>query len=488
MIRLHISKTKQAELRQQLVSGCHRMGLRVRILNEDEQPIHSLTAPAQKITSGEVQYDVTADVSRVLNLTVVDDKGKLRMEHGSPAHGAIFINRFVAVEYKVWLPKAREWVDIPVFWGPLTGFEHNGVECQIEAMGKEVLLRDPHFIGKGFTLHKGTSLHDCIHRVASAMGNRRFRIAKTPGQRLKHPRSVSKWAEAWNLIVGKDRVAGFKQRVPPKGKKRDDDKKGEDDNASKQPSGGLVRLIKGHFEAFFDGLGRLVVRKVIGHPVYRFKWGRDFTARPNIIYDNTSFRNHVVVIGGVKKGKGKKDARAQGEAQLKPTDPLSPKRLAWHGVAQRMTHKVTADNLTDNKACRQKAQEILKHVAQQGVDAEFECFPIPMCEERDWVLIEGKGYRYKFMLRQWTLPLTSGESMSIGRKKRVRPKKRSHRRGGGHAGPPGGRGGHGRGGGGKHDGGGGRHGDGGRGGGKHGDGKHRHHSSHHSRHGGGKKK
>lgn len=482
MIRLHISKDKQAELRQQLVSGCHRMELRVRILNENEQPIHSLTAPAQKITSGEVQYDVTADVSRVLSLTVVDEKGRLRMEHGSPAAGAIFINRFIAVEYKVWLPNAREWVNIPVFWGPLTGFEHDGVECQIEAMGKEVLLRDPHFIGKGFTLHKGISLHDAIHRVAAAMGNRRFRIAKTPGQRLKHPRSVSKWAEAWSIIVGKERVAGFKQRVPPKGKK-DNNKKGEDDHSTKEPSGGLVRLIKGHFEAFFDGLGRLVVRKVIGHPVYRFKYGRDFTGRPNIIYDNTSFRNHVVVIGGQKKGKGKKDARAMGEAQLKPTDPLSPKRLAWHGVPRQMTHKVTADNLTDNKACRKKAQEILKHVAQQGVDAEFECFPNPMLEERDWVLIEGKGYKYRFMLRQWTLPLTSGEAMSIGRKKRVRPKgRRHHRRHGGAAGPGGGRGGSGRRGGGKH------RGDGHRGGGKRGGGKHQHHSGHHSRHGGGKRK
>jgi hypothetical protein len=436
LIRVHVSHDKNVELRNTL-TGTYMMRLLIRIRNEDEKAVTAYNAPADRVISGEVQYDVHGDTTRSLTLTIVDPEGKLRMEHGSPAKGAIYVNRFVSVEYQVWLPHSAEWVGVPVFWGPITGFSRDGAEVTIEGMGKELLLQDPHFLGTTLSLKKGTTIHDAIVRIARHMGERRFHIPQFTGQRLKRTVSVSRWTEAWDAITGGEKVHGLTAREPEKGHKHHKKHgKGKHEKPNVGPVGGLIRRLSGHhWRAFYDGLGRLCVRELKKHPVYRFKWGRDFVTRPSITYDNINFRNEVVVIGGQAK---KKKHRVVAKARLKHTDPLSPQRLAWNGVPRNYTHKIRSEDLKTFAEANEKAEQVLKQVSQQAVDVEFTCMPIPMLEEGDWCELITDEYRYLFQLKSWTLPL-DGSPMTIGRKKRVRPRKRKHKTAGGAG--PGGRGG-----------------------------------------------
>src|SRR5690606_35115590 len=106
----------------------------VTIRNRNEEAQEAIRV-SSRLVAGEVMGDVSQDVTRSLSLGLVDPEGKLRFEGRSPARGAVFADRFVSVEYGVFVPELDEWVDVPVFWGPVTDFSRSGHLVTIEAQG-----------------------------------------------------------------------------------------------------------------------------------------------------------------------------------------------------------------------------------------------------------------------------------------------------------------------------------------------------------------
>lgn len=450
MLHLGLLDDERRALYQTLVQS-HRIQLDIALLNQDEQEITSLTAPINKVVSGSVQLDATASITRSLDLTVLDNHRKLRFERHSPAHGSVFADNFVSVRYEVYVPDTvvtldgetiagiGDWVSIPVFWGPLSAYARNGAEVSLEAQGKESLMLDPHFATHGYTIDRNTRLDDAIRHVAEKAGETRFALPDLD-HKLNSARSVAGHSEPWLILTNAKNVPGFKKA------------KGIYDKPipfpvdyKKSPVGGLVDGVPGHWGAFYDGRGRLCVRRLDRHSIHTFKEGRDLIAGspPQISYDITAFRNYVKVKGG--KPKGKKPAF--GHAALPPANPMSPDALSRNGKPRYMTEFIEAENLKTDDECKDRAHEVLERLAQEGVDVEFSCLPFPLIEENDVITLKTSEFSIDFQIRQMTIPLTSDEAMTFGRHQKVsvgrrKTKKWRRRHGGGQAGP-GGRGGHG---------------------------------------------
>lgn len=445
MLRLSLTSAEYRALMATLVVS-HRKQIDVEIKDRNEDTISTLSALANRVIGGAVQVDSGADITRTLeSLTIVDPKRKLRFEADTPAHGAVYADRFVSVAYRVYVPSTvttfegetitgiGDWVPIPVFWGPVGHYAREGVEVSIDARGKEVLGLDPALVHEGYTLHKGAKITESIKDVARRQGETRFDIPEL-NARLKKPRVVERGAEWWKVIAGEKRV--------PHLKKKDFylDRPIPFPLFTLEPTPGLVAGIPGHYGAFRNARGQLAVRRLTRHSTYTFRYGRDLTTRPSLDYDSDAIRNFVRVLG---KKQGHR--RAEGHAALDPSHPLSPQAMSWNGKPRYLEHTVNAEHLKSDAECRSHAKEILKRVSQQALDISFECFPIPMLEEDDWIEVETPEYRIPVQAKQFTIPLSSDSNMSIGRHKKVRIKKRRRtHRGGGRAGPPGGRGGGGR--------------------------------------------
>jgi hypothetical protein len=231
MIPLGISRAERRAFEDKL-SEDHRIRVRVRILNRDEKPIASLTAPSSRVLDGQVLIDTTQDVTRQLNgLTVLDPRGNLVLDRDGPADVPLSPATMVAVEYGVLV---EDWLDVPVFWGPLTRFERSGAEVTIEALGKESLMLPPNVLGAAVTARKGVKVTEAILRVARAAGERRLNIPNLKA-RLPEHFSVTGREPAWPRLQQ------------------------------------LARSVDR--QLFYDGAGRLRLRRLPSDPVFRVDEG-----------------------------------------------------------------------------------------------------------------------------------------------------------------------------------------------------------------------
>jgi hypothetical protein len=364
----------------------HRVRIQFDLLDQNEDHIDSLSTPINRVVSGSVQVDLTADVTRSLEVTVLDENRRLRFEGNSPARGAVYADRFIAVRYDVYVKSLDDWVSCPVFWGPLTGYSREGNQVTLEAQGKEILLMAPHYATNGYTLKKNQRLDDAIKEVALRAGETRFDIPEFSDAKLRTGRVVVARDEPWMVL------------------------KGGDQDANGDPVPGLVGEAPGERMIYYDARGRLTVRGIDQAAVVTFADGRDLVTHPSVSYDLTEFRNTVVVRG--KKPEGK--PHAIGKAQLKTNHPLSSWNLRRNGIPRYMTEFVEAEGLKTVEECEARAELILEKLAQQGVTPSFECLPLPYLEEADEARLETDEWSFKFALKQFTLPLTVTEPMTIG--------------------------------------------------------------------------
>ena len=394
---------RRALLRTLRDSHQRRITVTMRNRNEDAQEAIRVSS---RLVAGEVMGDVSQDVTRSLSLGLVDPEGKLRFEGRSPAHGAVFADRFVSVEYGVFVPdEIGDWVDVPVFWGPVTDFSRNGHLVTIEAQGKERLMLAPHYATEGYTLPKGLRVDEAIRRVARKTGERRFNLPRID-RKLSNPRTVSARAEPWKVING-----------------------GEEDARGRKIAG-IVERAPGNRFAFYDGAGRLTVRRRNQNPAITIRDSRDLVEAPDIQYDNLDAINTVVVRGREPDGKGKKRARAK--VTLPDGHPISPVSLRRNGENRHMTEFVDTELRTDLE-CANRARQILRRRSAQGVDAELRVVPNPLLEELDVIRLATDEYDFEFPLRHWVLPLTDGPMTLATRRRtdrRLKARKRYKFKGG----------------------------------------------------------
>lgn len=426
MLNLDLTK-RQTEAYWATLTTSHQIKVIANVLNEDEEHTNDFNMKfgTTHLLSGAVQVDDTQDISRSLSITFLDPDQRFRWapDHSSP--GSLYSGDFLAIYYAIKVrddnrylgqgdfaklhPKYHKigskalidyektyWVEVPVFWGPLTTYEAVGAEVTIEAQGKESLLMDPHFVTEGYTLDKHMHVDDAIQEVLRRCGERRFKMPSLP-YRLGKDVVVSPGDEPWNVING-----------------------GGQDSAGKNVSGLIDRTGKHPHHCYYDAKGRFCIKRLNKETVYRF-YDNTALSLPDVTYDPTTFINHVIVHGAAPQGKGKKAVKA--EISLPRHNPLSPWKLARNGKPRYLTMEVTVDNLKTEKECKNRAHHLLNHHSMVGAQVAFDCLPIPTLEPGDVtrVKVEG-GFELRSPLKQFTIPLTSSDSMSIGYNKRLKTK------------------------------------------------------------------
>lgn len=387
MIDLPITPSERAAFERALVQS-HRIRVKLTLFDRDESRIGALE---RMIHSGSVHIDRTGESTRALSLNLIDPRRTLRFEPDSPAEGALHADNFIGVQYGVYVAELAQWVDVPVFHGPITLVERLGATARVEALGKESLMLAPHLAGQGYTIRKGTRTDDAIRRVAGQAGERRFQLADL-GRRLRRSQVVGPETEPWKVIVGGEESA--KGKVLPSLA----DRGGHD------------------LEVFYNGTGHLTARRRDTNPSFTFAEGKHLTGEPTVKWDVREFRNAVIVRGG----KRKKKARARAFVTLPASHPLSPRSLARNGEDRYLVEVFESEGLKTDAECRRRGQEILNRKSREAVTAEFESLVVPHLDEADTVVLKTAEYDLRFDFQQATIPLVPTETMSVGFLKVVR--------------------------------------------------------------------
>lgn len=393
MIELGLTKAEAAAYERALRSD-HRVRLEVEILDSNERRVTNLSFPENRVLGGQVDVDVDSEVTRQLSLEILDPERRLPFVPKNAAQGGVFAENMLAVKYCVEVLETDMWVEVPVFRGPISLYNHGGNVVLLEGLGKETLGLHPHVLNQGFTLRKGLPIDDAIKRVMWKVGERRFDIPPLAGMRLPRDYVAMPGQEPWRLVVGgEDEVTeGGSGKLDP-----------------------LITLTKEDHYAFYNGRGKLVVRRRRRPAVFRYD---DYlTQEPSLSYDVLEFRNHVRVNGAPAKGKQK---AVVGEASLPAAHPLSPESLKRNGEKRYMTVTVNAPNLKTERDCKDKAADVLETVSKAGLEVSFESLVVPHLEEWDQLRVATEHGDVDFPLRQFTIPLTATETMSVGFNKRVR--------------------------------------------------------------------
>lgn len=362
------------------LAGSRRMELVVELLDRDEQPHASLTAPESRIVDGAVHVDATADVTRSLTLTILDPEGRLHLDPSSPSRTALFADQFVRVARRDYIDTLGRYVRCPMFWGPITRFERAGPLVTVEAQGKETLARAPAVIWQAATYRKGAIVVDTIRDILERIGERRFAIP-TGTARLPRELSLSRHAEPW--------VEALR----------------------------LARAV--NRQLFYDALGRVRVRQYPRKPVYTF-YARahqpgepraTVLGEPQITYDFAEVRNLVEVLGPEPQGR---KPRLRYVATPARAHPLSPWSLARNGRPRYLVDRVENDKIARLSQARALGDRLLEERLRIALGVDFESLPIPVLEEHDLVAIRTATFTATFRLQRFTLPLTADGTMSVG--------------------------------------------------------------------------
>ena len=229
----------------------HRIRIGVNVLDRNEKVIRALEAPASKIIAGAVTVDARADVTRSLDLTLLDENRALGFDSGLAGDDRPLRRQLRRRRRGVFVPGARPLDRRPGLLGIVTDFERDrATSSSVEGMGKEALGLDPHFVTQGYTIRKGRRVDDAIRDVMDRLGETRYSLPDVAA-RLPRARAVEPEDEAWNVVK-----FGCESHEIRRTRKRPGERRKK--KRVTVEYAGLVALA-GHFTVYYDGLGRLTL-------------------------------------------------------------------------------------------------------------------------------------------------------------------------------------------------------------------------------------
>lgn len=337
------------------------------------------------VIDGQVAYDVTADVTRMLDVHFVDTRGRLGFEPDDPSDAPLHRSRLIRAKDCRYVDGLGDWVEMPVFTGPIIDFQRVGGDVNLTCHGME----EQAFGAAWETIHCGkkSKITDGIRKLLAAAGDVNAIVPDLPRTFPKdvviHPLDPI-WPHVVHMAASLD-----------------------------------------HY-VFYDGSGRFQMRRHTQRNVYRF---HDALISPVTVKRQVDgFINTVIVLG--PKPHGPKKHRVRGVATLKGS--LSPESLNRHGVPfhavdhedrdfqvtvrrkdkKGKVHKVTRElpHLKASREAESIAKRILLEHATTQTGLAFDSMPLPMLEEYDMVAVTDDAFgAAKMRMRQWSLPIEGGE-------------------------------------------------------------------------------
>jgi hypothetical protein len=400
MLRIQHLTPEEYQKYWQAVKNPQLIRYTVTILDSDDEELGSLTLPHNsKLISGQRDIDTEQPPTRSLTLDVMDPHQTIALHPNAPTESGLYVNRFIRVERGVFVQGLSKWIDVPIFYGPVTKFTQDQEQTHIEAQGKELLFLAPHLMWTVKSFKKGEQIVDVMRAIMQAKGQKRFDFPELD-RPLPKLMSVARHQEPWPVL---QRLAHSVNR-----------------------------------QLYFDGFGVAKLRTIPQNPQHTFSDGKDGTLllRPSFAFDHTAIRNLVEVLG--PKPSGKKQKRIRAVARLNETNPLSPESLAWNDQPRFMVEPVDIEapsppdksTKADKKAKvqealihRQKyadelAKRKLRELSMDSLTVQADVLPLADLEELDVYALEWDGDHFEGRLKQSTLPFHS-ENMTIGYLKRV---------------------------------------------------------------------
>lgn len=375
MIPLGLTATQTRDLHATLLTH-HSIRVRVYTLTLSGEQVSDLTP---YLLDGQINVDSTADVTRSASISLVDPRRSLSFDSDSPADSALFLDRMIRVWYDVLV--GNDWIEIPVFTGPISGVGRTGDTVTVDAQGKESLAMSA--VWRPITLPRGMRITDAIWTLMRERAGEASFSFPDIGTRISQKGGISlaRDAAAWPT--------------------------------AKWLAGTLGRQL------FYDGYGRLRLRSTPWTTVFGFT-DQAVVSRLQISYDSSSTINTVWAHSSNNK---------ISQAVFAPSShSLSPWRLGRNGVPRYLLSVIEDDNLRSNSHAREVAQSALDRGLMQGVTATFDSLPIPHVEPLDVVQASTDEGSVTFHLNQFSLPLGTGAAMSVGYLRHVSPHaRRVHR-------------------------------------------------------------
>jgi hypothetical protein len=348
----------------------HSIYVTVQVLDLNHNRLADIS---DRLIDGQVNLDVTQDVTMSASLQLLDPRRALHFDSDSPGNGALFLDRMLRLIYSVKCPSPLGWVHCPVFTGPVSKLDRQDDVITVECQGKESLALGAGWVPK--TWKKGHHAVQVIRQLLSELaGETKFSFPET-NHRLPKDFSIGRETEPW--LAAKN----------------------------------VAQAI--NMDLFYDARGVARLRTRPGQVTYHFAHGDGGTVmtEPQVTYTLDGVRNIVWVKGGVPKGETQAISYWLTAAK---THPLSPQKLGRNGVPRYLLDTVTNTNirsLSDAKALAQKqlASDLLEHI-----DVAFEALPVPHLEGYDVVKLTTSEFGMPFKLTQYSLPLGTGSNMTVG--------------------------------------------------------------------------
>lgn len=316
---------------------------------------------------GQVNWHPHKQASRSLQLSLADESQALPIDTDSPADSALYFDRMLRVWVDVMV--AGEWVETPVFTGPITYLRAKDGLTYVECQGKERLASGAAWAP--MTFGKFESKTAVITRALSERaGETDFDIpdqAATLPEAISLDRRMTPWAFARSVSA----------------------------------SMGL--------QLFYDGLGTCRQRPLPSTPVFTFTGDDHVLPGGPRIKHSADIHNAVYVYGPTP------DVAAAAVAPA--AHPLSPWRLGRNDTPLYMARFIDDPTIRSSAEAKVRADRELADGLIQGIDVQFEATPVGFAlDPMDMCAVTTDDLSATFRFGSASLPLAPGAGgwMTVG--------------------------------------------------------------------------
>jgi hypothetical protein len=376
---IDIGSTGDRRKLEALLVTHHRLDVIIQLLTTSHEYLGELS---DRLLSGQVTIDTTAEITRAATLELLDPTHQLKLDSRSPEDGSLYMTRMLKITYVVSTIDRSEAYYVPIFTGPISNVTRSGPIVSVDCLGKESLAMAAIFNGR--TYKKGRKRVEILRSVLVDSGEAAGKISIPDHLTsvIKSNMSANRKFTFWKL--------------------------------SKKLAGSL------NMQLFYDGRGVARLRKVPGKSCFTFAPKGALLSLPNVGYNSDDLYNAVEVIGGKPK-KAKNKIHYKMAAPKK--HPLSPQSLGRNGKPRYLPLLIEDDSIKSAKAARAIARKQLKMSLNQSLDVTFDSLPIAHLEELDLCRFTTEETAGSFRLSKMTIPLVASGSSSVGYLRRVTPRR-----------------------------------------------------------------
>lgn len=385
MLAVGLTAAEQALYHADLAST-HEVRMVITITNTIQNPVSSNIA--HMLIDGQIDGEiVTLDrmsqpfkdfddpcILHTLSMTLLDPGYTLGFESGSPADGALYLDRMVSVLRSDYCPSLGRWVDCEMFVGPVTELTRDDDLVTVTAQGKEASAGGQSSsvltFGAGLITDIVKSLLIKTGEVASRIGFPS--LSDRTAKKISLLRDSRPWSKAYHLADGMGQLLFYNAR----------------------------------------GNARMSSSNV---PVFRFD-GTNICQFPSRTNGTQDLRNRVRVIVG--SGSGEKP-KFDVMVELPASHPNSAKNLGRNGVPKYLTETIFDDKIQTEAAARKRADKELRNRQVTAAGTRFMAFCVPGLELGDFVDVVLEGKAAKERVTSFAKPLKGTELMSVGQSKLI---------------------------------------------------------------------